>query len=50
MASSGVFGKLQLKDQAEIVVLDAPASFEKAFKALKGVLPPNLGRFTWQES
>jgi hypothetical protein len=26
--STGVFGKLNLKDQREIVVLNAPASFE----------------------
>jgi hypothetical protein len=37
MAVSGVFGKLQLKNQADIVVLDAPPSFEKELKALKGV-------------
>jgi hypothetical protein len=37
MAVSGVFAKLQLKDQADIVVLDAPPSFEKPLKALKGV-------------
>ena len=31
------FGKLNLKDQAEIVVLNAPASFEPELKSLKGV-------------
>jgi hypothetical protein len=31
------FAKLNLKDQAEIVVLNAPASFEPELKALKGV-------------
>jgi len=37
MAVSRIFGKLQLKDQADMVVLDAPPSFEKELKALKGV-------------
>ena len=37
MAVSGVFGRLQLKSQTDIVVLDAPPSFEKELKALKGV-------------
>jgi hypothetical protein len=37
MAVPRVFHKLQLKDQRDIVVLDAPASFEKELKALKGV-------------
>lgn len=32
-----VFDKLQLKDQKEIVVLDAPASFEPELGKLKGV-------------
>lgn len=31
------FAKLNLKDQTEIVVLNAPASFEAELKALKGV-------------
>ena len=31
------FEKLNLKDQAEIVVLNAPASFEPELKSLKGV-------------
>ena len=31
------FAKLNLKDQAEIVVLNAPASFEPELKSLKGV-------------
>jgi len=31
------FVKLNLKDQAEIVVLNAPASFEPELKSLKGV-------------
>jgi len=31
------FAKLNLKDQPEIVVLNAPASFEPELKALKGV-------------
>jgi hypothetical protein len=31
------FAKLNLKDQKEIVVLNAPASFEPELKALKGV-------------
>ena len=31
------FAKLNLKDQTEIVVLNAPASFEPELKALKGV-------------
>jgi len=37
MAASGVFGKLQLKDQTDIVVLDAPASFDAELRALRGV-------------
>jgi hypothetical protein len=32
-----VFDKLNLKDQKEIVVLNAPGSFEPALKALRGV-------------
>ena len=31
------FAKLNLKDQTEIVVLNAPASFEPELKALKGI-------------
>jgi hypothetical protein len=31
------FAKLNLKDQTEIVVLNAPASFEPELKSLKGV-------------
>ena len=31
------FAKLNLKDQAEIVVLNAPASFEPELRSLKGV-------------
>jgi hypothetical protein len=34
---TSIFGKLNLKDQSEILVLDAPESFEKEIKALKGV-------------
>lgn len=34
---SAVFKKLNLKDQSEIVVLDAPASFEAEIAALEGV-------------
>jgi len=34
---ASVFGKLNLKDQKEILVLNAPASFEPALKALRGV-------------
>ena len=37
MSAPGVFGKLQLKDQAAIVVLNAPASFEPALRQLGGV-------------
>jgi hypothetical protein len=33
----GVFAKLNLKDQRAIVLLNAPASFEPAVAALKGV-------------
>jgi hypothetical protein len=32
-----VWGKLNLKDQKEIVVVNAPSSFEPEIKALKGV-------------
>ncbi len=35
---SAVFKKLNLKDQTEIVVLDAPASFEPEIAALEGVV------------
>ena len=31
------FAKLNLKDQSEIIVLNAPASFEPELKSLKGV-------------
>ncbi len=34
---SAIFKKLNLKDQAEIVVLDAPSSFESELKTLTGV-------------
>jgi hypothetical protein len=34
---STVFGKLNLKDQKQIVVLDSPGSFEGELAALKGV-------------
>ncbi len=34
---ASVFGKLNLKDQKEILVLNAPASFEPELKALRGV-------------
>jgi hypothetical protein len=34
---SAVFGKLNLKDQTEILVVNAPASFEPELAALKGV-------------
>jgi len=48
MAAPGVFGKLNLKEQQEIVVLDAPASFEAEVARLKGVVvhrkaPKNAG-------
>jgi len=33
----GVFAKLNLKDQTQIIVLDPPESFEKELAALKGV-------------
>jgi len=35
--AAGVFAKLQLKDQREIVVLDAPAEFEPHLRSLRGV-------------
>jgi hypothetical protein len=34
---TGIFDKLNLKDQREILVLDAPSSFEKELKTLKSV-------------
>jgi len=37
MTAAGVFGKLQLRDETEIVVLNAPPSFESALKQLRGV-------------
>jgi len=37
MAADGVFGKLQLKEQRDIVIIDAPESFEAEVAALKGV-------------
>lgn len=37
MAASGVFAKLNLKEQTEIVVLDAPESFEAELRRLRGV-------------
>jgi hypothetical protein len=37
MATPGVWGKLNLKDEGEIVVLNAPDSFAGEIKALKGV-------------
>jgi hypothetical protein len=37
MAASAVFAKLNLKSQTDIVVLDAPASFEPEIKKLAGV-------------
>jgi hypothetical protein len=37
MAAPGVWGKLNLKDEAEIVVLSAPAGFAPEIAALKGV-------------
>lgn len=40
MATSAVFAKMNLKDQTEIVVLNAPASFEAELKRLKGVPKP----------
>ena len=35
---SAVFGKLNLKDQKKIVILNAPASFETEIAALKGCI------------
>ena len=37
LAQGRTFAKLNLKDQSEIVVLNAPASFESELKALKDV-------------
>ena len=37
MAAPGVFGKLNLKDQTDIVVLNAPASFLPEIERLRGV-------------
>ncbi len=37
MSTSSVFAKLNLKDQTEIFVLDAPASFEPEVSTLQGV-------------
>ena len=37
MAAPGVFGKLNLKDQADIVVLNAPDSFVPELQRLHGV-------------
>lgn len=37
MAMPGVWGKLNLKDHAEIVVLNAPDSFDAELRTLKGV-------------
>ena len=37
MATSAVFAKMNLKDQANIVVLNAPASFEPELSRLRGV-------------
>jgi hypothetical protein len=37
MAGASVFGKLQLKDQSEIVVLDAPETFAGETDSLEGV-------------
>lgn len=50
MPTSTVFKKLNLKDQAEIVVLDAPATFEPELRSLDGVtvrreLPPGRVAF-----
>ena len=35
---ASVFGKLNLKDQKQIVVLNSPASFEPELKTLRGVV------------
>lgn len=37
MSTSGVFAKLNLKEQSEIVVLNAPESFEAELGGLRGV-------------
>jgi hypothetical protein len=37
MPSSDIFAKLNLKDQAEIVVLNAPESFEAELSRLRGM-------------
>jgi hypothetical protein len=37
MAASGVFGKLNLKEQTEIVVLNAPERYEAELRRLRGV-------------
>lgn len=37
MAAPGVFGKLNLKDQTDIVVLNVPDSFSPEFQRLRGV-------------
>ena len=37
MAAPGVFGKLNLKDQTDIVVLNAPDSFSPELQRLRGV-------------
>src|SRR5580658_6647312 len=37
MASSALFTKLNLKDQVQVVVLNAPQSFESEMNRLKGV-------------
>jgi hypothetical protein len=37
MASSALFAKLNLKDQAQVVVLNAPHSFEPELARLKGI-------------
>jgi hypothetical protein len=49
MATPGVFGKLNLKEQQAIVVLDAPESFEAELGRLRGVVvhrqPPKAVTF-----
>ena len=37
MAAAGLFGKLNLKDEREILVLNAPAAFEPELQRLTGV-------------
>jgi hypothetical protein len=37
MAADGVFGKLQLREQQDLVILDSPETFEKEIAGLKGV-------------